>query len=1269
MTQASMNADGIPKRSVGAVEMLEFCKSLDIDPVKESEMLWIAEEAFHAPLPIGWTEHQNDDGHTYFHNTSNGQSVWQHPLDGLYRDCVEYFREVKQVGGFWGVDDRIADMEEQIRIDLHDWMELFDEHGEKYYFHRRTEQSRFDDPRNEMYHDLYQRIKMVAKMKERVPLLARAPRPDEPTPYEMRLRKAKEDEEQAFLRSVCKCQALARMIAAKRRVQSKLSRRDISGGPQPLKGRLRLRLHTVRPGQSDLVLAETTPHKRHKAASKIQARMRGYLQRKHITPMLQHREFRSGKIALVQRLAKKFCARKRAEREAEMRILRAAVAAQSIYRGILGRREAKKLKEELKKFELIVASTIQIQCRMRVWLAKTEAHRRRERKYNNILVVIQGMMKVDVARKKLLNYLPLEEPIQSYFVMTPAESGVQDFMPYSFILTAAPTDGKGKMKRSVDSGYINLWKNVSPANAHNLAAIVIQKLIRGTLARIEFKRKVALAKAEAEEARRRAADIYNRKFNAARLIQTRFRGFIVRHKDVLGRKYLDFIDDNMYCIEEIQAKMKVATAQIALQKHMNFLVEDMAAVAIQRHWRGWMARQQFDLIEEQSLWPFKLWFEYTSTGPKSVFVGVQSFENPRFDRRRFFMTYGGMWMLEDPIEVMEKEVDICVDNLLGPGEAAEGDVSQAERSIVENEEGEDELEEDAGEEADADADAEALQEHLSPPLCDLCLAEGAGEPCLCCRFLMLEMASKKEGEAQTFIEQEDAEAQANPEVTQVEAQTDAIPELAPMDVPPGAVTEGTTTGVSPAEIQALVDSGQPLPPGESIDGGAGVVPPPGSASPREGDADAVGDGKPKSVGSRPGSPGAGNQDEPENEEEPGVGGEGGEGEGSQRASRSKEGSVVSPSEDGRALRRLKEGKYEAEFDDPAAAAYRKTYAGTFTDGRFERSRAANLNDLTEEQRQQVFDELEEERRMKVDELVKRQRKLAHKQRKAQRREVATLHGDSSPQKSQELRKWLRRKDEDKRAQQARDFHAMITMKNQQAAKTIEMEKYEQNLTEVRERRLRIADKRRAQKQQGMSMGETVSASMYSMKETVHMGGNVPMTGGDPSIERRMTTGMLKKSSLSAPSFHGAAPSFPSAAQRVLHRHVHHHMHHHTGKGVEDMMSGSPSQNESQLPALATDMGQARGVNSGMRRSFSDSYSGGSSSIRNRPSISGQILPTKGGFLHGDSVAMASTRKAGSGAGSYAPSSKAGGGAGPFADVTHPSRSGSGRSVSVGNFHR
>eukprot|EP00927_Polykrikos_kofoidii_P019731 TRINITY_DN19248_c0_g1_i1.p1 TRINITY_DN19248_c0_g1~~TRINITY_DN19248_c0_g1_i1.p1 ORF type:complete len:1220 (-),score=232.36 TRINITY_DN19248_c0_g1_i1:32-3691(-) len=1211
MTQASMTADGVqsaathPKRSVGAVEMLEFCKSLNIDPVNESDMLWIAEDAFHAPLPVGWTEHQNENGHTYFHNTSTGQSVWQHPLDGLFRDCVEYYREVNTIGGFWGVDGRISDMEEEIRRDLHDWIELFDEHGEKYYFHRITEQSRFDDPRNELYHSLYQRIKMVSKMKERLPLLARAPLPDEPTPYELRLQKVKMEEEKAFLRSVCKCQALARMIAAKRRVQYKLTRRDVGRGYQPLKGRLRLRLHMVESGKTDVLLAETTPHRRHKAAAKIQAHMRGVLQRKHFTPMLQHREYRCMKITFAQRVARRYVARKRAEREAKMRVVRAAMTLQSIFRGFIGRREAKNLKEQLDYFNRIITSAIKIQCRMRVWLAKTEAFRRRKRKYDTFIKTIQGMMRIDKARKKLLNNLPFFEPIQSYFVMTPAESGVSGFMPYSFLLTAAPIDEKGKMKRNIEYGYINLWKNGSQANVHNLAAEVIQKWIRGTLARIEYTRRINLAEEQAEEARRLAEEIYSTRFQAARLIQSRFRGWIVRHKDILGRKYLRFIDNNMPGIKEIQAKIEAISAQIALREHRKFLVEEMASSTIQRHWRGWMARQQFDLIDEQSLWPFKLWFEYTSTGPNSVFVGIKSFANPRFDMQRFFMTYGGMWMLEEPIEDMEKEVTVCVDHMEAT-EQGDGGGSQIERSIGEIEEVEDGSEAAEGEMVEGEAEEEDLQELMAPPVCELCLAEGAGEPCLCCRFRMLEAGLKKEREVQAFVEQSEAEAQANPEVAQVEAQTDAIAELEPLEVPAGAATEGTTTELTAEEIQLLVDSGQPLPPGVSVGGGD-------AASPTAGDSTAAGDANADSLA-------VGIQDQPENEEEPC---EPGEGQGNQRASM-----FMGSSEDGRALRRLKEGKYEAVFDDPAATVKRKTYAGTFTNGRFERTRAANLNDLTDEQRQQVLDDLEEERRMKVEELVKRQRKLAQKRRTSQRREVATVHAGLPPQKSQELRKWLRRKDE---------LQAMTTMNNQQAATITEMETYEQALTEVRERRLRIADKRRTQVQKGMSMGDTVSASMYSMKGAMPAKpGDVPMMGRESSIEQRMMTGMLKKDS-------SVAPSFPHSAQRVLHRHVHHHMHHHTGEGVEDMMSpNKPSHQDSMLPALATDMGVARGVNSGMRRSFSDSGSGGTSLTRNQQRVSSQILPTKGCLSQSGSVVMASTRKAGSRAGT------------------------SGRSVSVGN---
>merc|ERR1719440_2298199 len=175
MSPASLTF-GPKRKQAGVIEMLEYVKGLDIDPVKESDMLWIAEEAFNAPLPPNWSEHFDDQGRVYFHNGATGESAWQHPMDDMFRQVVEYYRRVCREGGFWYVEDEIAELEENIREGLSDWMELFDELGEKFYYNRSTAESTFDDPRVAVYHNLYARIKMVAKMKEHLPLLARAPR-------------------------------------------------------------------------------------------------------------------------------------------------------------------------------------------------------------------------------------------------------------------------------------------------------------------------------------------------------------------------------------------------------------------------------------------------------------------------------------------------------------------------------------------------------------------------------------------------------------------------------------------------------------------------------------------------------------------------------------------------------------------------------------------------------------------------------------------------------------------------------------------------------------------------------------------------------------------------------------------------------------------------------------------------------------------------------------------------------------------------------------
>ena len=54
--------------------------------------------------------------------------------------CVDcrYARLAWADGGFWNVDDQLIEIENTMRERLSDWMELYDAHGEKFYYNQRT---------------------------------------------------------------------------------------------------------------------------------------------------------------------------------------------------------------------------------------------------------------------------------------------------------------------------------------------------------------------------------------------------------------------------------------------------------------------------------------------------------------------------------------------------------------------------------------------------------------------------------------------------------------------------------------------------------------------------------------------------------------------------------------------------------------------------------------------------------------------------------------------------------------------------------------------------------------------------------------------------------------------------------------------------------------------------------------------------------------------------------------------------------------------------
>jgi hypothetical protein len=68
-------------------EVVHFAKTLlGLDPEVDADLLWIAEEALRAPLPLGWVELEDPKtGVPYYHSTVDNTVTWDHPLDGHYK--------------------------------------------------------------------------------------------------------------------------------------------------------------------------------------------------------------------------------------------------------------------------------------------------------------------------------------------------------------------------------------------------------------------------------------------------------------------------------------------------------------------------------------------------------------------------------------------------------------------------------------------------------------------------------------------------------------------------------------------------------------------------------------------------------------------------------------------------------------------------------------------------------------------------------------------------------------------------------------------------------------------------------------------------------------------------------------------------------------------------------------------------------------------------------------------------------------------------------
>ena len=76
-------------------EITEYANWLGMDLAADQALLWLAREGLKAPLPPDWKPCKSPEGEIYYFNFTSGESVWDHPCDGYYRE--QYQDEKKKL--------------------------------------------------------------------------------------------------------------------------------------------------------------------------------------------------------------------------------------------------------------------------------------------------------------------------------------------------------------------------------------------------------------------------------------------------------------------------------------------------------------------------------------------------------------------------------------------------------------------------------------------------------------------------------------------------------------------------------------------------------------------------------------------------------------------------------------------------------------------------------------------------------------------------------------------------------------------------------------------------------------------------------------------------------------------------------------------------------------------------------------------------------------------------------------------------------------------
>ena len=77
-------------------EVVRYAIHLGLDPEEDTDLFWIAEQAYHAHLPSNWAQYSDDKGNLYYYNKVTGISSWSHPLEDQFRSLYAQMKSSKE---------------------------------------------------------------------------------------------------------------------------------------------------------------------------------------------------------------------------------------------------------------------------------------------------------------------------------------------------------------------------------------------------------------------------------------------------------------------------------------------------------------------------------------------------------------------------------------------------------------------------------------------------------------------------------------------------------------------------------------------------------------------------------------------------------------------------------------------------------------------------------------------------------------------------------------------------------------------------------------------------------------------------------------------------------------------------------------------------------------------------------------------------------------------------------------------------------------------